>query len=407
MRRRLAQLFPIVVNIPRALGGSSESSCLEYVVRNGENASQIVFENTPSRIYGRGKALENFAKLNRKSVRDLARIYPGEVLKINVEGLDHCSRSEEDRAPASRMENSPRIETIVQTTSPSSLIQPPILDHSKPPAPAPAPDLTSIATEEKLSSLEHKIELLSNQIALLTKQAESPVTESLEKTPAPKLDSPKSDTPEFEIAPRYGFLILTSQDNASLASASLSSQYFWGVDFKYLQTLSSSLKTFFNLGLQSVKFEPPTSVNKSIVNSKKFMSSLGAGVKISLTSDLEFMLSGNFEKQLFVRAVNTNSATIDAVGTPSLKSTLSWDAYSANSFILGLSGSAASHFPTPTDSYKVYRGESFDATLYLRQKHIGSGDRNLETGICYSVREQNTSLTKQKERNLSIGLKLF
>ena len=114
----------------------------------------------------------------------------------------------------------------------------------------------------------------------------------------------------------------------------------------------------------------------------------------------------DYQKELFVHAVSTQSVTLDAVGVPSIGGTLAYDAVKLAPFVLGVSSLVSVKMPAKTDAYSARLGALYAATIYLKQDVGGSGQKFISE-LGFFTRTQDTSLTRQTQTDLILRVHYF
>ena len=208
------------------------------------------------------------------------------------------------------------------------------------------------------------------------------------------------------LTPHYSLTSLSVEDRTTGSDSTLASKYNTGAHISYVQEWTQSTRTFVDLNLGLIAFEKPTDSTKTIHDDKKFLSGFGLGVSFEISNKLNLDLAGFYQKELFVRASSTQSVTIDAVNVPSIGGKLSYDLLKLDPFTFGMSSSLYVKGPAKSGGYNIRLGAEYGATIYLKQSAGGVGqESNFQTELGFNSRSQNTSITKQTQTQITLGLR--
>lgn len=254
---------------------------------------------------------------------------------------------------------------------------------------------------------------LAQQKALGITRAPSSVEEPKELEPVVNVGQPQSNRYSlWTVAPVYALGSVAAKDQTTGTAAVLATQINLGVDIQYEQIWSPSFKSFFQLHLQEVMFEEPADSTKSLQGGKRFLSGIGFGIETPLSQRWRLLLNVDYKRELFIRAVSTQSVTVDSVSIPSVSAQASYDAIRAEPFVVGVSSILSLKMPATPGSYTVGRGTSYGGTIYLQQfsnakkqsgKSFSAPDLTTELG--FIRRSQNTSITTQVQTDIFLKLK--
>jgi hypothetical protein len=328
------------------------------VVREGDKLSKIVGRLIPGPVWGKNGSWTKVLKLN-PGIGNPDLIYPGEEIKLpggqTLQLQAVATKAKTTRVPSSTIAEPTPIES--PTVSPPSPL--PVAVASPSPAVSPTQEVHAV-TEENGGALE--------------------------------------------LSPYYIITGLRATDKTTGSPASLASSLNAGVDARYYQLWSDSFKSFVQLKLGTLSFEQPTLVTTSLQSSSNFMSGIGLGGEFRLSQALSFRISGDYEKEAFVRATSTKSVTVDAVAVPELGGSLALDLLRKNSLTLGISGQYSELFQASTGGYTVLQGSLYGGKIYFKQD---VGQSAVQTELGYSSRQQNTELTNQTEKDIVLQLRWF
>ena len=246
--------------------------------------------------------------------------------------------------------------------------------------------------------------------------ASKEVTEAPHETPPQKTDNGsgvKKNTlfkrgAVVALTPVYSLTALSAEDRTTGSDSTVASNYNTGVHISYMQEWTESTRTFVNLSLGLISFEKPTDSTKTINDDKKFLSGLGAGLNLELTDRFNLEVGGYYQKELFVRASSTQSITIDAMNVPSIGGNLSYAIVKLDPFTFGASSSLYVKGPAKTDGYNVRLGAQYGAIIYLKQSLVEVGqESNFQTELGFISRSQDTSIIKQTQTEITLGLRIL
>ncbi len=218
--------------------------------------------------------------------------------------------------------------------------------------------------------------------------------------------APESNGGRWDISPYYSMSLLGALDNATGTNSKLSTQYNIGIRLKYITEWSDSFKTFMSVKLGMVNFEKPTENTKAIQDASKFMSGIGLGTNHKLSEKLNLQLSADYQKELFLQGVSTQIVAVDAINIPSIGMKASYDMYQHKMMTLGLAGEMSGKFGASGGSYDVNFGTEFGGSMYFREKNA-SGTSKFQTELSLLHRQQNTSIAKQSETSVLLGMRFF
>ena len=245
-------------------------------------------------------------------------------------------------------------------------------------------------------------------------EASDPVaTEEQQVTGSAQNLSDAQKVPPFErgallaLTPSYAFSGISATDSATGRVSSVASQYNVGVRSTYFQEWSPFTRSFVGLKLGHISFDRPTDSSLRIADDKKFLSEIQIGANFNLSSRLSLATEADYKKELFARAVSTQIAKVEAVAIPSLGAKLAYDFIRLRPFSLGVSTSFTVKGPAKTDGFNVRLGAQYGSTIYLKQFVSESGSPSFQTELSYLTRMQNTSLTKQTQKDLTLEVRLF
>lgn len=333
---------------------ATNAGAYTYVVKKGNSLSKITGQLVPGPAWGKNGSLKKVLALNPQ-IQNPNFILPGQI--INIDGI--LSNEQVQCAGLERMPAA-----VDEVESPSE-------ETSNAPAPVAAEPVAP------------------------------PAPADVEKAPAFKRRA------VVALIPFYTLSGITAKDNTSGITSTFASLYNAGIRAAYIQEWTPSTQSFVSLKFSQIAFEQPTDSSRSIVNSKAFLSGVALGLSTGLTSRLNLELSADYQKEVFARAVSTQSATIDAVTIPSLGAKISFDIVDLDPFVLGLSSLVLIKMSTTTDAYIVKMGTQYGAIIYLKQ-FVGDNEAsNFQTELSFTARDQGTSLIHQIQTDLTLGLRYF
>jgi hypothetical protein len=219
------------------------------------------------------------------------------------------------------------------------------------------------------------------------------------------IKKPVSPSRSFHLEFSHAFTSLNMIDSATGADSELASKLHLSLEGKYLQHWSSRFKSFVGIRLGWISFENPNSHERSLSSKEKLMNGIGIGGSYELTPHLDLGVSAYYQSELFARSTSTKNVTIDAVHLPSLESTMSYKAFSLESFTLGVSMNFDLKLPAETDSYDVKLGKGYGGAIFL-ERAPGKDMRAFKTNIGFYTRSQDSSIIQQKEKRIYLGLEV-
>ena len=222
-----------------------------------------------------------------------------------------------------------------------------------------------------------------------------------------KMAAKNSSGPNVAVSPYYLISALDSKDQSTGNPAKLATQYNVGLNVSHITKWSESFYSMFSLKLGLVSLEKPTNSAKSVQDANKFISGVGFETSHALSANLNLKLKADYQKELFVRGITTNSVTVDAIAIPSISIKSSFDMAHFESSTAGVAAQVKYLFPTDTDNYKVLAGTEYTATMYVRQASSIFDESKYQAELSYVQRGQNTSLTVQTESSVFLGVRFF
>ncbi len=212
---------------------------------------------------------------------------------------------------------------------------------------------------------------------------------------------PESSPTSFEFNPYFVFSNLSVRDRSSGAKAELASELYAGGRFSYIQGWSEEFQSYLQLNFAYVTFEQPTTSQVSLKDSNRFLTGLSLGGKYHFKKNLRGYLHADYQKELFVRSIDTTTITVDGILVPSVGSNLEYDFLNYNNLILGISGKFDYKLASKADSYRVNNGYVYGAGLYLKEI------KGIQTDLSFYTRGQDSTITQQKETGVFLSVKMM
>jgi LysM repeat protein len=340
--------FKLKIKLTLTLVAASVSAtALSYVVKTGETLSQIAQKQSSQKIYGNNGSLNKIIALNPQI-------------------------------------KNPNFIKIAQKISIGEFIE-----EKSAQAESQSPDRT-IATEPDAA-------------------VDSTAKKELEKEPVEKRC--ETTTPFIfkrrslvAVSPYFSFLGLESKDNATHSKSTVASKYSTGFTTSYIQNWSERFQSAVHLKIGKINFEKPTNSNRALNASDTIMTGIGLETNHNLNENLSFKLNANYSKELFVRAISTQSDAVDALYVPSFGSKISYNMIALDPFIFGVSGKYSAKMSASAEGYEVRSGSEYGASIYLKQFTSKNRETPFEAEFNFSQRKQNTNVSTQVETHLIITL---
>jgi hypothetical protein len=275
--------------------------------------------------------------------------------------------------PAPTVSESP---AVLETPTPSPLPTPIVTPTPSPtPTPTPSPSPASTPSQPPFHELTHEID-----------------------------DPNDFATTRISIAPDYLISDLSSRDRSSGATSNLTSQVNLGANLAYRQEWTPDFSTFLGLRLGYISLNQIADNTKTLTGGSAFLDSVAIGMRFGDPAHSSFFLEADVSdtKELFERAVSTNSVTIDAISTPELHLEPGFRLFAKRPLILGVSFPLGIEAPASTNSYTTQLGESYGIKFFLIED-LGH-EIQMTTSAGYFMRNQNTSITTQTQSDLGFSL---
>lgn len=209
----------------------------------------------------------------------------------------------------------------------------------------------------------------------------------------------------LSLTPEYALSVLSIEDSATRTRSSLATKYHARARLAYVQEWSETSRSFVFVNLGMLAFEKPSESTKIITGENKFTSGMGLGGRFDLSSRFNLETEIAYGKELFGRPASTQSVTVDAVSIFALGSKLSYDFVRLDPFIFGVASSVYVKGPAKADSYDLSLGYQYSGIIYLKQSEGEERHANFQTELGFTSRRQNTSITRQTQTDLTLGLR--
>lgn len=211
----------------------------------------------------------------------------------------------------------------------------------------------------------------------------------------------------LEVVPFYAFTGIQATDSATDNPSTIVSSYHVGIDAIYSQQWSEVFKSFIHLKLSSISFSQPTDATRTISDSKLFLSTVGVGGEMGLSSKVKLKLGVDYGSEIFVKSSSTTNVTMNAIPLTSLHSKLTFQAFQQHEFKLGVSALGSFIFSGKSDSYEINPGVSYGGSIYLEQLDLSARKPKFITEVGYLGRSQNTSIASQNEYSIFLQIHFF
>lgn len=212
---------------------------------------------------------------------------------------------------------------------------------------------------------------------------------------------PEASPTSIELNPYFVFSSLSVVDRSSGAKAELASELYTGGRFTYIQKWNYDFQSLLQLNLAYVTFEQPTTSTITLKDSNKLLTGFRIGGKYNFKKNLRGYLNADYQKELFVRSINSTTVTVDGVLVPSLGPAVEYDFLDYNNLTLGVSGRLDYKLGAKVDSYRVKNGQLYGAGIYLKETN------GLQIDLSFYTRSQDSTITKQKETGVFLGVKFM
>jgi hypothetical protein len=83
------------------------------------------------------------------------------------------------------------------------------------------------------------------------------------------------------------------------------------------------------------------------------------------------------------------------------------DLKNLNPFIIGVAASYKAIMPAKSDSYTIKLGHEIGASVYLTQQGQKANKSKFQTELGFTHRKQDTSIAKQSETNVMLGVRFY
>lgn len=244
----------------------------------------------------------------------------------------------------------------------------------------------------------HKIRL-GDKIFISVPEMEkfAPAREFASMIEAASVESSES----FSLFPFLGMNSIKASDRNTGGTSTVASQTNVGVLASYGIDWED-LNTSINLRLNRINFEKPIDSSISIKDRDLFLTAIGVGAYHQLSTKLGLGITAEYGSEIFVRSDATNVLAIDKVNVPSVGGSVQMKLKESRSHQLGLDFTYKSMLPAKTDEYRVKLGHEFGVGLELSK--LSGGARTFTADVNVNFRNQDTSITRQSEFGVFVGV---
>ena len=319
------------------------SSASAYIVKSGDTLSAIAKKEISKHVYGKRGSLNQLLLLNSQ-IKNPNFIKIGQIINLGKETQAIDNSILKDSHDLEKNTNNTTYEDV---------------------------------KENKAAELEHEIAIEEKKDKKLIKGT-------------------------FKLNPEYTLFNVSATDRITKAKAIVASKFFLKIKTSYEYEWSDSFQSAIYLRLAQVQFERPTNSSVSLVDSGKFLSSIGFETNYKIKDNLNLGINFDYGKDLFIRANTSRSVTLDAINISTLGLKTSYEVTKLDPFTVGVSGAYSLKFPVSSDTYNVNLGHEYRAIMFIDHIKNLRSDILTELGVSYLI--QDTSVTTQSETNIFLGV---
>lgn len=206
------------------------------------------------------------------------------------------------------------------------------------------------------------------------------------------------------VQPRYQTVKLKTTDLATHTKATMKAKSSYGLDLQYGKILNDSFHLLFQAGITQTQFKD---IDVGTVNHKsETLTSYAIGIAYEATSTLHLDLMAMLADRTFLLPVATDEYELEAHAIPGAELNISWDFYSGDSNVFGISaiGEYIAEFKKHGIKYKAAM-EPLGA-LYWKSKY-GHDHVNYKVTLTYKHGHQETSISEQSEDLGILGIGFY
>jgi hypothetical protein len=238
-------------------------------------------------------------------------------------------------------------------------------------------------------------------ISMSEKEKVAPAREFASKNEAIPIGSSDS----FIFAPFWGVNSIKASDRVTGAKASVASDTNFGLMASYGIDWEEDFKTYLSLRLNRIHFEKPIDSSIKINDRDLFLSTIEIGAYNQLSRRLGIGLMAGYGNELFLRSEATNVLAVDKVSIPSVGGSVQLKLKESQNHQLSLGLTYKTKLPAKTDQYRVQLGHELGVGLELAK--VTGDSRTFKTDVNFNYRNQDTSITRQTEFGIVVGVHFF
>lgn len=272
-------------------------------------------------------------------------------------------------------------------------------------APAPTPAVTLPAPTN-----------VANPLQSPPVEAAAPAPETPKEPPAhalePKPQSPAAEAPKnahhnfIFVQPRLQMIELTAKDELAHTKAKMKSKSSVGLDLQYGVILSDRFHLLFQAGVTSTQFGDLEGVVGTVNHKSETLKNYALGVAFEATHSLHLDLMAFYAEHTFLLPPTATDYQLEAIAIPGAELNISWDFYSSNSNIFGISA-IGEYLSTVKKDEVEYKStlEPF-GSLYWKSNR-GPERVNYKVTLTYKQGHQKTSVNKKAEDVSVLGVGFY
>ncbi|MGE0631867.1 MAG: LysM peptidoglycan-binding domain-containing protein [Pseudobdellovibrionaceae bacterium] len=206
------------------------------------------------------------------------------------------------------------------------------------------------------------------------------------------------------IQPRYQTLKLKTTNVVTHTKATMKAQSSYGLDLQYGKILNDDFHLLFQAGITQTIFND---ISAGTVNHKsETLKSFALGIAYEATSTLHLDLMAMYADRTFLLPVTATEHELEAVSIPGAELNISWDLYSGDSNIFGIS--AIGEYIGAVKKHGVEYKAAMEplGALYWKSKY-GHDDVNYKVTLTYKHGHQKTNISEQSEDLGIFGLGFY
>ncbi|QDK38454.1 LysM peptidoglycan-binding domain-containing protein [Bdellovibrio sp. NC01] len=370
-----------------------------YVVREGDTVLKIADKILASKDGKKDPRRYAFAKkivAANSSIEDSNLLSPGQSIVIPEveEKKKKVIQIVMDENDKSTVEAS--AQEVDETAAPGK--QPIVVGEAEALAPVVVPPTVATAATEQVAKTEPQAAV----------QAEIKKEEKVPELPVAKADLKLPKDMESEdfitITPSVEFSNFKVKNRSTLQESEVRSKVNTGLDVQFEKSLNEKTSVLFNLGFSYVQLDQFDDGVTELSHTIQWHKRVSLGLAYALTPRLHFEAKVEGADRLFIIPESANHLDTVDVFNPGAEITVAWDFIHTNSSVVAAALSGH-YYDGLTEDGVTYKS-SFDPAGSIYWVANADGKMKYRLSVDYSVRNQGTDLTEQREESLGFGASL-